>query len=52
MPLLFTIYGFWPMWEKYRAAKKMEEQMGEEMAEKVRGAIVETVPVIVGTMAP
>lgn len=31
VPLLFTIYGFWPMWEKYRAAKKMEEQMGEEM---------------------
>ncbi|MGQ0384337.1 MAG: hypothetical protein ACT4UP_06615 [Gammaproteobacteria bacterium] len=31
VPLLFTLYGFWPMWEKYREAKKLEEQMGEEM---------------------
>lgn len=31
VPLLFTIYAFWPMWEKYRAAKKLEAQMGEEM---------------------
>jgi hypothetical protein len=30
VPLLVTLKGFWPMWQQYREAKRLEAQMAEE----------------------
>jgi len=45
LPFLFTIYGFWPLYEQHRAQKQAIEAMGElgqimgQVAEQVDGSV-------------